>query len=565
VDKFTGADIVLKVLEKHGVDCIFGYPGGTMLPLYDALYQHPKIKHYLVRHEQGAVHMAEGYARTTGKVGVVFVTSGPGATNTVTGLANAKLDSVPVLVITAQVVQSLIGTDGFQEADVVGITIAATKHNDLIREKDELEKAVTDAMYYALEGRPGPILLDIPKDVLMTDVEYKDLSVRKVEKQVDGGDFADAARALCEAKRPVCYFGGGIINADASKELKAIVDKLNIPATGTLMGLGAISGIDPHNIGMPGMHGTYTANTAIHQSDCILAAGVRFDDRVTGKLEEFAPHAKIVHVDVDDSEIHKIRNVEWPLVGDAKPVLKKLKKEIDSYLAEGHVDREKLMSNWWADVNGWLKKNPLKYNPNKKIIKPQSVIEEVYTQSKGDLIVTTDVGQHQMWSAQFFPVHEPREWLSSGGLGTMGFGLPAGIGAQIGRPDKQAVVFVGDGSFQMTMQEMALLMGNEVPLKVVILNNSSLGMVRQWQDLFHDKRFSETDISISPDFMKIADAYGVKSRRVEKSMDLADGVKEMLKEKEAFLLEVIVDKDEHVYPMVPSGGAAHQMILHPDD
>ncbi|MFC1770860.1 biosynthetic-type acetolactate synthase large subunit [Candidatus Margulisiibacteriota bacterium] len=558
----TGAEVVLRVLESQGVDCIFGYPGGTMLPLYDRLYQ-SKITHHLVRHEQGAVHMADAYARATGKVGIVFVTSGPGATNTVTGLVNAKLDSAPVLVITAQVPSALIGTDGFQEADVVGITIAATKHNDLIRDVENLEKAVLDALYIAKEGRPGPVLLDIPKDVLNCEVDYPKYQIKPLEfkKEIVKGDFDDAARALCEAVRPVCYFGGGVINADASEELREIVSLLNLPSTGTLMGLGAISGNDPRFIGMPGMHGTYTANMAIHNSDLLFSVGVRFDDRVTGKTSVFAPGAKIIHIDIDESEISKIKKADWGLIGDAKPVIKKLTSKVKQYLKEKHPGRDKTINSWWKSINKWQKDQPLRFSKSTKTIKPQELISEVYQQTKGDLIVATDVGQHQMWVAQYFPITYPRELMTSGGLGTMGFGLPAAIGAQVGRPDKQVVAFVGDGSFQMNIQEMAMLIDDNVPVKVIILNNSSLGMVRQWQDMFYEQRFMATDISVAPDFVKVAKAYGVESLRIDDPSQLKSGIKTMLDHKGAFLLDAIVDKDEHVYPMVPAGKASKDMLL----
>ncbi len=560
----TGADIVLKVLESQGVDTVFGHPGGAVLPLYDRLAHSPHFKHYLVRHEQGGVHMAEGYARATGKIGVVFVTSGPGATNTVTGLVDAKMDSMPVLVITAQVPRSLIGKDGFQEADTVGITIPATKHNDLIQDVRELERALLDAFRIILEGRPGPVLVDIPKDVLMDTAPYPQHPTTAITRRPaePHGDFEDAARALCEAKRPVVYLGGGVINADASAELTDLVRVLGAPATSTLMGLGAYPTTDPLHLGMLGMHGTYAANMAIHESDLLLAAGVRFDDRVTAKLDEFAPRAKIIHIDVDPAEINKNRTADWPIVGDAKPALARLAAECRRYLEEGHRGRDQALQKWWSMIEVWQKKHPLSYKPDPKVIKPQQLIEEIARQTNGDVIVATDVGQHQMWAAQFFPFTRPREWITSGGLGTMGYGMPAAIGAQIGRPERQVIAMVGDGAFQMTMQELASLMNNVVPVKVVIFNNHFLGMVRQWQDLFYEKRFTATDLTASPDYVILASAYGIPSSRVMAPENLEDEVAKMLKHDGAYLLEALVDHREHVYPMIPAGAAAKDMLLH---
>ncbi|MFA5878927.1 MAG: biosynthetic-type acetolactate synthase large subunit [Candidatus Margulisiibacteriota bacterium] len=559
----NGAEIILKVLEEKGVEQIFGLPGGAMLPLYDQL-TFSKLKHHLVRHEQGAVHMAEGYARSSGKLGVVFVTSGPGATNTVTGLADAKLDSVPLLVISAQVTQSLIGTDGFQEADIVGITLSATKHNDLIRNIHELEEALIKAIDLALSGRQGPVLLDIPKDVMLAKTEYPRIPKVKftLPKKPIQGNIDDAARALCEAKKPVCYCGGGIISANASDELNRIVKLLNLPVTPTLMGLGAISGTDPNNLGMLGMHGTYASNMAVHESDCLFAVGVRFDDRVTNKLDEFAKFAKVIHIDIDPSEINKIRNADWPIVGDAKEVLVKFHDAIIRYQQEFPENRPEHLNPWGDAIRSWQKKHPLHYKKDKHIIKPQDVITEVFEQTKGNVITVTDVGQHQMWVAQFFPILRPRTFLSSGGLGTMGFGLPAAIGAKFACPGEVVIAFLGDGSFQMNPQELSSLMNNQHPIKIIIFNNHSLGMVKQWQELFYDSRFSATNLENNcPDFVKLADAYGIKSTRINEISKLSAGITEMLNYNGSYLLDVIVDEKEHVYPMVPAGCSSKDMLL----
>ncbi len=560
--ELTGAEIVLKVLESQGINTVFGHPGGAILPLYDCL-PGSSIKHYLVRHEQGAVHMAEGYARSTGKIGVAFATSGPGATNTVTGLVDAKMDSIPVLVVSAQVPMSLIGKDGFQEADTVGITLPATKHSDMVRDINDLEKTLLDAFRIILDRRPGPVLIDIPKDVLMAKTKYPRYSQNVIKRnpRFESGDVQDAARALCEAKRPVVYFGGGIINADASEQLTRLIRELNLPATSTLMGLGAFAGTDPLFLGMLGMHGLYPANMAIYESDCILAVGVRFDDRVTGKLSAFAPRAQIIHIDVDAAEIDKNKKAAFPIVSDAAPALDLLYEESVKYLKEGHAGREKSMENWWGVIREWQKSRPLKYNLKKDVIKPQQVIEQLYRQTKGDAIIVTDVGQHQMWAAQYYLYDKPRNWITSGGLGTMGYGMPAAIGAQLGNPGRTVVAVVGDGAFQMTMQEMALLMNKTVPVKLVIFNNHFLGMVRQWQDLFYEKRFTATDLTSSPDFVMLAQAYGIDALRVDKPDKLEDSVRKMLESEGAFLLDIIVDHEEHVYPMVPAGAASHDMIV----
>lgn len=566
----SGAEIILKVLEEKGVEQIFGLPGGAMLPLYDQL-TFSKLKHHLVRHEQGAVHMAEGYARASGKLGVVFVTSGPGATNTVTGLVDAKLDSVPILVISAQVTQTLIGTDGFQEADIVGITLSATKHNDLIRNINDLEEALLKSIDLALTGRQGPVLLDIPKDIMIAKTEYPKITKTETNrlaketyflKNESQDNFEDAVRALCEAKKPVCYCGGGIISANASEELKKVVEILNLPVTPTLMGLGAISGIDPKNLGMLGMHGTYASNMAVHECDCLLAVGVRFDDRVTNKLDEFAKFAKIIHIDIDPSEINKNKKADWALIGDAKEILANLYEAVIKYQAEFPKPKIDKLASWWEKIKEWQKKHPLHYKKDKLLIKPQDIIVEVFNQTKGNAIAVTDVGQHQMWVAQYFPIIRPRTFISSCGLGTMGFGLPAAIGAKFGCPDEEVIAFLGDGSFQMNPQELSSLMNNKNPIKIIIFNNHSLGMVKQWQELFYESRFSATNLeNNSPDFCKLADAYGIKAQKVTKISDLSSEVTKMLKHDGSYLLDVVVDEKEHVYPMVPAGSASKDMLL----
>ena len=561
----TGGEIVLEVLLRHKVEVVFGMPGGASLPLYDALARRGGVRHYLCRHEQGALHMAQGYARATGKTGVVFVTSGPGATNTVTGLVDAKMDSTPVLVISAQVARNLIGKDGFQEADVVGITLPATKHNEIVLNAGDVERALEDAFRIAATGRPGPVLVDIPKDVLLekTGFPARTATGRNGRKHGLSGDVEDAARAFCEARRPVIYAGGGVIISGAHAELKDLADASHAPVALTIMGLGAFPGSDPRFLGMLGMHGLYAANMSLYESDCILAVGVRFDDRVTGKLSEFAPHAKIIHLDIDAAEIGKNRKADWAIVADAKEGLQRFTAEVRQYLSEGRAGRAEALEEWWKVLKGWKKDQPLSFKPKPGKILPQQVLQELQKQTAGDVVVVTDIGQHQMWAAQYMVVDEPRRFISSGGLGTMGFGMPAALGAQIGVPGRRVVAIVGDGGFQMTYQEMALLMGGDIPLKILVMNNGYLGMVRQWQELFYEKRYLGVDLAQSPDFVVLAQAFGVRARRVTDPAGLEAAIREMLTHAGPYLLEARIDHAEHVFPMVPAGAASKDMILQP--
>lgn len=563
----SGARILLECLVREGVDCIFGYPGGVTLPLYDALYDHP-IRHVLVRHEQNACFAAEGYARSTGRVGVCCATSGPGATNLVTGLVDSMMDSIPVVAITGQVTSKLIGSDAFQEADTFGITRSCTKHNFLVKHVNELPQIIHEAFYLAASGRPGPVLVDIPKDVFQAQSHYKavdeiHLPGYKVYTEGHTGQIRRAAQMMWEAERPLVYAGGGIIHAEAANELRQLVETLDAPGVCTLMGLGALSSSHPNFISMPGMHGSYAANMAITNSDLLIALGVRFDDRVTGRLAAFAPHARVIHLDIDPAEIGKNRVADLPIVGDCKRVLGKLNKILLETRDEMKPKGDNARRAWWGQVNAWKAEHPLVPEYGDKEIKPQQVIAEIDRIGGGDAIVTSDVGQHQMWCAQFVRFNKPRLWINSGGLGSMGFGLPSAIGAQMANPDKLVFSVVGDGGFQMSIPELATLANQGLPVKIVVVNNGYLGMVRQWQELFYNNRLSSVTLECFPDAEKLAGAYGFKGRTVENPLELRRALEEAVAEPGPYLLNVKVTPFENVYPMVPAGGAINEMVLGP--
>ncbi|MEK6531845.1 MAG: biosynthetic-type acetolactate synthase large subunit [Deltaproteobacteria bacterium] len=563
--KKNGAQVFVECLIKEGIDTVFGFPGGAVLPIYDALYDAP-LKHILVRHEQGAVHMADGYARVTGRPGVVIVTSGPGATNTVTGIATAYMDSIPLVVFTGQVPTALIGNDAFQEADIVGITRPCTKHNFLVKDVSEMQRIIKEAFYIATTGRPGPVLVDLPKDVLNAPCEFKYPEKAHIESynptyKGHPGQIKKAVDFILSAKRPVVYAGGGVVLSDAAGDLKAFATRLGIPVTTTLMGLGGFPGTHPLFMGMLGMHGTYTANMAVTNTDCLIAIGARFDDRVTGKLDEFAPYAGIVHIDIDPTSISKNVRVDIPIVGDVKHVLKDMLKMIPQQKElKAHKDG---IAEWVAQIKKWSDAHRLTYKHDTGgKIKPQFVIERLYELTKGDAIVTTEVGQNQMWAAQFFKYDSPRTFVTSGGLGTMGFGFPAAIGAQIAMPEKTVIDIAGDGSIQMNIQELATAVQYKVPVKVAILNNMMLGMVRQWQEFFYEKRYSHTCISVAPDFVRLAEAYGAVGLRATRPDEVDGVIKEALKVKDKpVFMDFKVDPFEDVYPMVPAGQPLSKMLL----
>ena len=563
----SGAKMLLECLAREGVDCIFGYPGGVTLPLYDVLYEH-HVRHVLVRHEENAAFAAEGYARSTGKVGVCCATSGPGATNLTTGLVDAMMDSIPIVAITGQVSTKLIGSDAFQEADTFGITRPCTKHNYLVKRVEDLAQIVHEAFYVAASGRPGPVLVDIPKDVFQAQVHYQPVtSVHlpgyKVFTEGHTGQIRRAAQLIEEAVRPLVYGGGGILAAGASAELREFVELTDSPAVITLMGLGALPSNHPNFISMPGMHGSYAANMALTNCDLLIALGVRFDDRVTGRLAAFAPHAKVIHVDIDPAEIGKNRAPDVPIVGDVKRVLGKLNKLVRE---EGKSKDEKLSAarrGWWQQIRKWKQEHPLEVVKSDSEIKPQHLVGEIDRLSGGQAIVASDVGQHQMWAAQLIRYDEPRLWLNSGGLGSMGFGLPAAIGAQFARPDKLVFALVGDGGFQMSIPELATIASYGLPIKIIVMNNGYLGMVRQWQTLFYNNRLSAVELDCFPDAEKLAGAYGFKGRTVDKPWELAAALEEAVKEPGPYLLNVKVSPSECVYPMVPAGGAINEMVLGP--
>jgi acetolactate synthase-1/2/3 large subunit len=559
--KLTGAQIMMKVLQEEGVDTIFGYPGGVVIDIFDEL-EKTDIRHILVRQEACAVHAADGYARAGGRVGVCLVTSGPGATNTVTGIASAYMDSIPVVIFTGQVPTHLIGNDAFQEVDIVGITRPCTKHNYLVKRTEDLARIIKEAFYLASSGRPGPVLVDIPKNVSVTQIDYK--PPQKVKLRSYNPTYNPNARQLQkvvelvkEAKKPVIFAGGGVILSKASKELTELARKIQAPITTSLMGLGAFPATDPLWLGMIGMHGTYRANMSTGECDLLMGIGVRFDDRVTGKISAFATHAKIVHIDIDPTSIRKNIPVTAPVVGDCKITLAKLNKLLDK---EDLGDLKKNRKKWFEQIQHWKDTQPLAYE-QEDVIKPQYVVEKLYQLTKGKAIITTEVGQNQMWAAQYYHFDRPNHFITSGGLGCMGFGLPAAIGAQLACPDALVVDVAGDGSIQMNIQEMATAVQCGLPIKVVILNNGYLGMVRQWQQLFFDKRYVSTCLDCSPDFVKLAEAYGAVGLRATKPEEVEAVLKKGLASKKPVIMDFVVEKEECVYPMVPAGAAVTEMLL----
>ncbi|MCB4820510.1 acetolactate synthase 3 large subunit [Roseicella aerolata] len=566
----TGAEIVLQALKDQGVEVIFGYPGGAVLPLYDALFQQNAIRHILVRHEQAAVHAAEGYARSTGKVGVVLVTSGPGATNAVTGLVDALMDSIPVICLTGQVPTHLIGNDAFQEADTTGITRPATKHNYLVKDINKLAGTVHEAFYVAKSGRPGPVVIDLPKDILIGKGPYAEAPQaphRSYRPQTEPGadPIREAVRLLKGAKRPVVYSGGGVINAgpEASRLLTEFVRMTGMPCTNTLMGLGAYPSTDPQFLGMLGMHGTYEANLAMHGCDVMLNIGARFDDRVTGRLNAFSPNSKKIHADIDPSSINKNVKVDVAIVGDAARVLAAL---IEAWKEESAQQDKAALAAWWRQIEEWRGKQCLAYVQQGSIIKPQHAVKRLYeiTREMGrDTYITTEVGQHQMWAAQYFGFEQPNRWMTSGGLGTMGYGLPAAMGVQIAHPDALVIDIAGEASILMNIQEMGTLSQYRLPVKVFILNNEYMGMVRQWQELLHGSRYSESYSAALPDFVKLAESFHARGIRVTRAEDLDAGIREMLAHPGPVIADIAVAKDENCFPMIPSGAAHNEMILAP--
>jgi len=554
-------DAIMECLKAEGVEVVFGLPGGANLPTYDAFVD-AGIRHVLVRHEAGGGHAAEGYAKATGKVGVAFATSGPGATNIVTPIVDAMMDSVPTVFITGQVRTDLIGTDGFQETDTLGITMPVVKHSFQIRSPLEIPRAIHEAFHLARTGRPGPVVVDIPVDLSRAEIPYgpaTDLHLPGYQPTTDGNtkQIRQAAKAMASARRPVIYAGGGVINANASQELLDFATSDSFPVTCTLMGLGGFPAPHPQWLGMLGMHGTRTANYAMDEADLICCIGARFDDRITGKLSEFAPSAKFIHIDIDPAEISKNIPAHIPIVGDCRNVLTKLTKE---YRALDGVDPSRT-DEWWQKIRGWQEKYPLRYEDSADSeIKPQYMVQALYEATGGNAIVTSDVGQHQMWAAQHYHFSEPRRWINSGGLGTMGFGLPAALGAQVGCPDETVVCIAGDGSIQMNIQELATCSEDKIPVKVFIMNNGYLGMVRQWQELFWDKRYSHVDMGSFPDFVKLADAYGATGMRFTDKTTLVDDMKEALAIDGPVLVDVRVTREENTYPMIAPGQPARDMV-----
>jgi acetolactate synthase-1/2/3 large subunit len=564
--ELSGAQILVQSLIDEGVEYIFGYPGGAVLHLYDALFQQEELKHILVRHEQGATHAADGYARATGKPGVVLVTSGPGATNAITGIATAYMDSIPMVVISGQVSLPVIGSDAFQEVDMIGITRPCVKHNYLVKDVTKLAETIKKAFYVATTGRPGPVVVDIPKDITAPHIKIpykypKKVSIRSYNPIVTGhkGQIKKAVDLLLGAQKPIIYSGGGVILGEASKELTEFTRMLDYPITSTLMGLGAYPGTDKQFIGMLGMHGTYEANMAMHESDVIIAIGARFDDRVTGKLDLFCPFAKIIHIDVDPASISKTVRVDIPIVGEVKPVLEQMIELIRESHKKPH---KKTLEPWWNQIEQWRAVKCLEFDRESRLIKPQYVIEQLYEVTKGDAYITSDVGQHQMWAAQYYPFDKPRRWINSGGLGTMGFGLPAAIGVKLAFPDADVACVTGEASIQMCIQELSTALQYKTPIKIINLNNRYMGMVRQWQEFSYESRYSHSYMDTIPEFVKLAEAYGHVGIRIDKPEEVSPALEEAfaMKDRTVFL-DIITDRTENVYPMIEAGKGHHDMKL----
>ena len=567
VEKLRGADIFVRALKDEGVKHLFGYPGGAVLHIYDALYHQSDIEHILVRHEQGATHAADGYARATGKPGVVLVTSGPGVTNAITGIATAYMDSIPLVVFSGQVFTYLIGNDAFQEVDAIGISRPCVKHNFLVKDVRDLASTIKKAFYVAMSGRPGPVLVDIPKDITADSCIYDYPSVvdiRSYRPVIKGhlGQIKRAIKLIWSAKKPMIYSGGGVTLSNASEELTEFTRILGFPITNTLMGLGAYPGTDRQFVGMLGMHGTYEANMAMHHCDVLIAIGVRFDDRVTGDLEKFCPYAKIIHIDVDPASISKNVPVDIPIVGDVKNVLTDVNIHFRSNSIT--INRQDL-ELWWEQIRKWQSIDCLKFDRNSDVIKPQAVLETLYELTNGDAYITSDVGQHQMWAAQFYKFRKPRRWINSGGLGTMGFGMPAALGVKVAFPDETVTCITGEASLVMCIQELSTCLQYGLPIKIINLNNRYMGMVRQWQEFFYDKRYSHSYMEALPDFVKLAESFGHTGMRIEKAVDIRPALQEALVMKERLvLMDFITDQTENVYPMIASGKGHHEMHLSPE-
>ena len=562
--KISGAKAFIKCLQEQGVDTIFGFPGGAVIELYDELNKTDVVKHVLVRHEQAAVHAADGYARVKGDVGVALVTSGPGATNTVTGIASAYCDSIPIVVFTGQVPTQLIGNDAFQEVDIVGITRPCTKHNYLVKKAEDLVPTIREAFHIARTGRPGPVLVDLPKDVIGSMIKFPDSKQVKMRTyrptyEPHPGQVEKACKAILKAKRPVIYAGGGVVLSGANEELTNLARKLKIPVTMTLMGLGGFPGTDPLSMGMLGMHGTYYSNMAVAESDVLIAVGARFDDRVTGRIDAFAPKAKIVHIDIDPSSISKNVKVDIPIVADCRHALAAINSWIDRQTSCD--EQAGKMGPWLEKIAGWRKKHPLAYREEGDVIKPQYVVEKLHELTGGEAIISTEVGQNQMWAAQFYHFNHPGSFLTSGGLGVMGYGFPAAIGAQMAAPDRTVIDVAGDGSIQMNIQELATARQYGCPVKIAILNNGYLGMVRQWQELFFDKNYSATPLDVAPDFVALAQAYGGVGLRAKTKSEVEPVIREALKTDNVVIMDFVVSREEGVYPMVPAGKATTEMLL----